>query len=172
MQRLVKTCPTCSFVEMLHLDPLHVFSDRIESENKASNQKSSGRCWIFAGLNVLRVQLMKRYKLEDFEFSQAYLFWCDKLEKANYFLENVLETLGEDRDGRVFQFLLQAPVQDGGQWDMLVALVEKYGLVPKAVFQESHHSGSSLPLNNLLTGRLRECACTLRTMHQQGVGRG
>lgn len=151
------------------VDPLHVFSHKVDAENKAANQKSSGRCWIFAALNVLRQQLVKKYKLEpDFEMSQAYLFWCDKLEKANYFLEVVLATLEEETDGRLLQFLLRAPVQDGGQWDMLVALVEKYGLMPKSVYPESHHSGNSSQLNWLLTSRLREFAWRLRAMHREG----
>jgi bleomycin hydrolase len=106
------------------LDTYHVYSDKID-EAKATNQKASGRCWIFAALNVMRLALIKRFNLEDFEFSQAYLFFFDKLEKANYFLQTVIDTLDEPIDGRVFQYLLSNPVIDGGQWDMIINLVEK-----------------------------------------------
>ena len=94
-----------------------------------TNQKSSGRCWLFAATNVFRVALMKLYNLKEFELSQAYLFYWDKLEKANYFLEQILDTVEEDLEGRLIQTLLASPVGDGGQWDMAANLVEKYGLV-------------------------------------------
>lgn len=94
-----------------------------------TNQRSSGRCWLFAATNVFRVAIMKRYNLKEFELSQAYLFYWDKLEKANYFLEQILDTVEEDLEGRLVQTLLASPVGDGGQWDMLANLVEKYGLV-------------------------------------------
>lgn len=94
-----------------------------------TNQKSSGRCWLFAATNVFRVAIMKRYNLKEFELSQAYLFYWDKLEKANYLLEQILDTVDEDLDGRLIQTLLASPVGDGGQWDMAANLVEKYGLV-------------------------------------------
>ena len=104
---------------------IHVFSDKVEVESKVTNQKSSGRCWIFAALNVLRSHMIKKYKLDEFEFSQSYLFWCDKFEKSNYFLETIMATLKEPTDSRLVQHLLGNPVQDGGQWDMLVNLIEK-----------------------------------------------
>lgn len=94
-----------------------------------TNQRSSGRCWLFATTNVLRVAVMKKHNLKEFELSQAYLFFWDKLEKANWFLEQVIETAGEDLDSRLVQELLGAPVNDGGQWDMAANLVAKYGLV-------------------------------------------
>jgi bleomycin hydrolase len=150
------------------LDTYHIFSDRLETEAKVANQKSSGRCWLFAATNILRLNVMKKYNLEEFEFSQAYLFWCDKLEKGNWFLENVLNTLDEELDGRLVQFILKDPVQDGGQWDMVVNLIEKFGLMPKGVFAESAHSGNSARLNWLITVKLREFACQLRGMHEKG----
>lgn len=85
-----------------------------------TNQKSSGRCWLFAATNVFRVAIMKRYKLKEFELSQAYLFYWDKLEKANYFLEQIMDTADEDLEGRLIQRLLAAPVAEGGQWDMVL----------------------------------------------------
>jgi Peptidase C1-like family len=94
-----------------------------------TNQRSSGRCWIFAATNVFRVAIMKKHNLSSFELSQAYLFFWDKLEKANWFLEQIVDTAGDDLDGRLVQTLLRDPVGDGGQWDMLSNLVSKYGLV-------------------------------------------
>jgi aminopeptidase C len=94
-----------------------------------TNQRSSGRCWIFAATNVFRVAIMKKHNLSSFELSQAYLFFWDKLEKANWFFEQIVDTAKEDLDGRLVQALLSDPVGDGGQWDMLSNLVAKYGLV-------------------------------------------
>ena len=94
-----------------------------------TNQRSSGRCWIFAATNVFRVAIMKKHNLSSFELSQAYLFFWDKLEKANWFFEQIIDTADEDLDGRLVQALLSDPVGDGGQWDMLANLVAKYGLV-------------------------------------------
>lgn len=94
-----------------------------------TNQRSSGRCWIFAATNVFRVAIMKKHNLSKFELSQAYLFFWDKLEKANWFLEQIIDTADEDLDGRLVQVLFRDPVGDGGQFDMLANLVSKYGLV-------------------------------------------
>ena len=98
-----------------------------------TNQHASGRCWLFASTNVFRIALMKKYNLKEFELSQAYLFFWDKLEKANYFLESILDTSSEELDGRLVQQLLSSPVGDGGQWDMAANLVAKYGLVSSAI---------------------------------------
>ena len=84
-----------------------------------TNQRSSGRCWLFAATNVFRVAIMKKYNLKEFELSQSYLFYYDKLEKSNWFLEQILDTLDEPLDGRLIQTLLADPVGDGGQWDMV-----------------------------------------------------
>ncbi|CAJ0917831.1 18729_t:CDS:2 [Entrophospora sp. SA101] len=141
------------------IDNIHAFSDKIELEGKATNQKSSGRCWLFAATNVLRLILMKKYKLEEFELSQSYLFFYDKFEKANYFLENIISLAGEDVDSRLVQYLIQDPVSDGGQWDMIINLLEKYGVVPKSVFPESFSSSSSSHLNLLFTERQILVSC-------------
>ncbi|KAJ2854805.1 bleomycin hydrolase, partial [Coemansia erecta] len=117
-----------------------VFSNKLEIDAPITDQKSSGRCWIFAGLNMLRQRMMKEHNLEELELSQPFVFFYDKLEKSNWFLENVLKTLDEDLDGRVVQYLLKDPVGDGGQWDMFVALVEKYGVVPKEAYPETYHT--------------------------------
>ena len=140
----------------------HVFSNTISKQLPVTNQKSSGRCWGFAGLNLLRLEIAKNYNLSNFEFSQNYFMFWDKLEKANYFLENILKTLDQNYDSRLMMYLLQAPVQDGGQWDMFVNLIEKYGLVPKSVMPETNHSSKSSMMNYFLTHKLRECAFILR----------
>ena len=98
-----------------------------------TNQRSSGRCWLFASTNVFRVAIMKKHNLSEFELSQKWLFYWDKLEKANYFLEMIMDTADEELDGRLVQELLKAPVNDGGQWDMVANLVTKYGLVSSGV---------------------------------------
>jgi len=147
----------------------HVFSVSLK-QGKVANQKQSGRCWMFAGLNVIRSRIMRERGMKDFELSQAYLFFYDKLEKSNYFLENILETLEEPVSGRLVSFLLQAPVGDGGQWDMLRGLIEKYGLVPKTAYPETVHSSSSREMNSCLTEKLREDACILRRKHAEGAG--
>ena len=112
------------------LTDIQTFNVKIPFEGApVTNQRSSGRCWLFATTNVLRVPIMKQYNLKEFELSQAYLFFWDKLEKANWFLEQIMETTKEDLDSRIVQELLGAPVNDGGQWDMAANLVAKYGLV-------------------------------------------
>ncbi|KFY08983.1 hypothetical protein V492_05730 [Pseudogymnoascus sp. VKM F-4246] len=146
-------------------DNQHIFNVKIPFEGgPITNQNSSGRCWIFAATNVFRVALMKRHNLEAFELSQSYLFFWDKLEKANYFLEQILDTADEDVEGRLVQRLLQSPVGDGGQWDMIVNLVNKYGLVPQVLYPDSFNASHSGTINSLLTTKLRENALTLRSL--------
>jgi len=146
----------------------HTYSHLIETP-EATNQKSSGRCWLFAGLNTLRLAAREQMKLEKFELSQAYLMFWDKLEKANYFLESILDTLDEPLDGRLVMWLLANVIPDGGQWDMFVNLVEKYGVVPKTVMPETHSSSKSGPMNAALVARLRADAAELREMHAGGA---
>ena len=145
----------------------HTFSDWIET-SRVTNQKASGRCWLFAGLNVLRLAAMEKMDLEHLELSQTYLMFWDKLEKANYFLENIIETCDQPLDGRLVAWILSDPLPDGGQWNMFVNLVRKYGVVPKFVMPETHSSSISRPMNALLAAKLREGAQTLREMHQRG----
>ncbi|KAL8779554.1 MAG: hypothetical protein Q9213_006882 [Squamulea squamosa] len=129
-----------------------------------TNQRASGRCWLFAATNVFRVAIMKRYNLKEFELSQAYLFYWDKLEKANYFLEQIVDTVDEDLEGRLIETLLGAPVGDGGQWDMVANLVEKYGLVPQSLYPDSFNASSSGTMSAILTTKLREYALELRQL--------
>ena len=132
------------------------------------NQKASGRCWLFATMNVMRFEVMKKLNLETFELSQNYMFFYDKLEKANYFLENILSTLDEPLDGRMLAYLLAMPFNDGGQWDMAVALVEKYGVVPKSVMPDTFHASSSGGMVKFLTLKAREFAKELRDGYKAG----
>ncbi|KAI9719735.1 MAG: hypothetical protein M1812_003223 [Candelaria pacifica] len=129
-----------------------------------TNQRASGRCWLFAATNVFRVAIMRRHNLKEFELSQAYLFYWDKLEKANFFLEQVLDTMDEDMEGRLMQALLSSPVGDGGQWDMVANLVNKYGLVPQSVYPDSYNAMNSRYMDALVTTKLREDALKLRTL--------
>ncbi|KAF2642752.1 bleomycin hydrolase [Massarina eburnea CBS 473.64] len=129
-----------------------------------TNQASSGRCWLFASTNVFRIAIMKKYRLSEFQLSQSYLFYWDKLEKANFFLENILDTVGEDIDSRLVQSLLAAPVSDGGQWDMVANLVGKYGLVPQSLYPDSFNATNSSTMNRIITTKLREDAIRLRTI--------
>lgn len=144
-------------------DKVNEFSDKIELEGSpVTNQNSSGRCWIFASSNVLRVGIQKAYKIENFELSQAYLFFYDKLEKSNFFLQNIIETLDEPLDSRILSTLLGDVVSDGGQWDMIVNLVSKYGVAPKSVYPDSFNAISSSQVNYFLVNKLREYGLALR----------
>ena len=135
------------------------FNHNLDPEVKITNQKSSGRCWMFAGLNVMRHYLMREFNLpKDFEFSQSYLFFYDKLERANFFLNSVIDNRSKPSDDRLLQHLFDDPICDGGQWDMFVNLVKKYGVVPKTAYAESFHSSSSSRMNWVLTWKLRQYA--------------
>ncbi|KAB7500541.1 Protein regulator of cytokinesis 1 [Armadillidium nasatum] len=137
----------------------HVFTHKVESEGKpVTHQKSTGRCWIFASLNAMRIPFMKSLNIEEFEFSQAYLFFWDKIERCNYFLNKIVECIrkNEEIEGRLISYLLKEPTCDGGQWDMIVNLITKYGVMPKKCFLESYSAENSLRLNRILETKLRE----------------
>lgn len=141
----------------------HVFNIELDFKTgPITNQKSSGRCWLFATTNVLRYSVMKKLKMEDFQLSQAYLFFWDKLNKANYYLELMIELADLDVEDRLISHLSKDLISDGGQWDMAVNLLETYGAVPQAVYPESLHSSLSGPINTLLKTKLREHALILR----------
>lgn len=146
----------------------HTYSHLVKA-GAATSQNKSGRCWMFAGLNLFRIAAAEKMGLEDFELSQNYLFLWDKLEKSNYFLENILDTLNEPTDGRLISYLMQAPIQDGGQWDMFVNLVKKYGVVPKEAMPETESSSSSHYMCDSITNKLREYAVRLRRAHREGA---
>ena len=151
-----------------HVDNTPVFSLDL-TKDKVTNQKASGRCWMFAALNTFRHRLFNNFKLEEFELSQSYTFFWDKYEKANYFHENILKTAGEPVTSRNVAFLLQTPQQDGGQWDMIVSIFKKYGVVPKSVMPESFSSSASSDLNKYLNKKLRQDAKVLRDLVARGA---
>lgn len=148
---------------------INVFNNKIELEGAPiTSQKASGRCWLFAATNVLRVKIMKKYNLKEFQFSQSFLFFYDKLEKANYFLEQILNSVDEDVESRLVQHLLTDPICDGGQYDMFINIVEKYGLIPIDSFPDVFSSTASRKLNFMITTKLREYAEILREAVQNG----
>jgi bleomycin hydrolase len=144
------------------------FSNLIESPD-ATNQERSGRCWLFSGLSILALEAMKKLNLKTFELSEIYQMFWDKLEKANYFLENIIETKEEPLNGRLVSSLLSDPISDGGQWNMFVNLIKKYGVMPKTSMPETANSNNSEPMNVLLSMKLREYAKVLREMNEQGA---
>lgn len=127
-----------------------------------TNQARSGRCWLFAGLNVLRPVVIKKYKLDNFEFSFNYLFFYDKLEKANLFLESMIKLAKKPVTDREVSFLLKTPCGDGGQWNMVVDLAKKYGLVPLYVMPETEQSHNTRYMNRVISRLLRKGAGTIR----------
>ena len=138
---------------------------------KAANQKSSGRCWLFAATNVLREHLGKKLGLEQFELSQSYLAFWDKFERCNYFFEAVLETAGLPLTDRTVNYILSdGGVSDGGQWDMFAALVRKYGVVPKHAMPETHQSSNTRSMNAVLRRFLHKHALALRRQAESGAG--
>jgi bleomycin hydrolase len=136
---------------------------------KVTNQERSGRCWLFAGLNLLRAGVMKKAGLKDFEFSQNYVMFWDKIERANYFLEAIIETAGRDVDDRTVAYLLDTVAGDGGQWNMFVAIVSKHGLVPKAFMPETQSSSNTARMNSVLRNLLRQGAKSVREACGRGV---
>ena len=148
----------------------HTFSHHLD-EWEVTNQKASGRCWLFAGLNLIRPGAMKKMNLKKFEFSQNYAMFWDKLERANYFLEQILATADRELDDRVVAFLLSGPIDDGGQWNMFVNIVQKHGLVPKSAMPETQSSSNTRKMNSALLNVLREGAATLRDLSEQGANR-
>ncbi len=137
---------------------------------KVTAQKGSGRCWIFAALNTMRQAIMEKLNLETLELSQNYTFFYDQLEKSHYFLCAMIETAGESLESRIVHHLLHNPLADGGQWDMLRNVVEKYGVVPKDAMPESFHSSNTRRMNKFVTLKLREGAARIREAFAAGKG--
>ena len=145
-------------------DDTPVFSIDLATGDVA-DQKQSGRCWMFAALNTMRHEMQQKFNLPDnFELSQSYAFFWDKFEKANWFYENIINTAQLPLGDRKVAWLLETPQQDGGQWDMLCALIEKYGVVPKTAMPESYNSSRSNEINAVLNNQLRHDAVILRKL--------
>ena len=143
------------------------FSTKLD-EWKATNQKSSGRCWLFATLNLFRPGTMKKMNVKEFEFSQAHIHFWDKFERSNHFLEAIIETSGRPIDDRTIHFLLSDPIGDGGQWNMAMNLIRKHGLVPKSAYPESNSSSSTRWMNSILKDILRSSASEIRGILDSG----
>lgn len=136
---------------------------------KVSNQKHSGRCWLFSTLNTIRHQFAAKYNVKDFELSQSYLFFWDKVERANIFYDNILRTADKPLDDREVAFYLSRPGDDGGQWAMGAALVQKYGVVPASAMPESFNTNDTTGFAATLDLKLRKDALTLRQLVATGA---
>ena len=147
----------------------HHFSVEIPTMS-ATNQKSSGRCWMFAALNVLRERVAAKTGMEQFELSQSYCAFWDKFERVNYFYDCILDTADLPADDRTVTYLLQTGVHDGGQWDMFVNIVKKYGVVPKHAMPETFQSSATGSMNRLLNTNLKTGAAALRNLCREGAG--
>ncbi len=142
-------------------------SHRVKTKG-ITDQKSSGRCWLYTGLNVIRPQVIEKYDMEGFELSQTYPFFWDQLEKANLFLEGIIESADKPMDDEFVEWLLKNPIGDGGQWTGVVDLVEKYGLVPSEIMPDPKNAESTGWMSRLLRRKLREQALDLRLMKADG----
>ncbi len=147
---------------------IHQYSLRLKNRGITS-QKSSGRCWMFAALNCLRFKVIQDLDLDEFELSQNYLHFYDKLEKVNSFFENIYATLEEPLEGRLMEYLLRQPMQDGGQWDMISGLIQKYGVVPKYAMPETVSSSGTMETNKIVTEKLRGYAAQIRREYAAGA---
>jgi len=125
-----------------------------KKELKATNQGHSGRCWMYAGLNVFRHAIINGMGIDNFEFSETYLFFYDKLERADSFLRWHMDHLDRKPGDRDFEFVITNTLQDGGWWHMFVGLVKKYGLIPKDAMKETYHSGDSEDMNSIIVEKL------------------
>ena len=139
----------------------HYFKYRVDVKG-ITDQKQSGRCWMFTSMNVLRPSIMKRYNLDEFDFSHSYLYFWDILEKANLFLENVIVTASSPMDDREVTHYFSAPVDDGGVWNLYYNLAGKYGVVPASVMPETPHSENTAQMLSLINEKLRREGYLLR----------
>ena len=137
------------------------FSDMVKTKG-ITDQKSSGRCWLFTGLNVLRAKMITKHDLQDFEFSQNYLSFYDLLEKSNLFLQGIIDTRSLPLDDRKVEWLLKSPIGDGGQFTGVSNLITKYGAVPKSAMAETYQSNNTRDMRMILSLKLREFALKLR----------
>lgn len=144
------------------------FSHKIATKG-ITNQKSSGRCWMFAGFNAMRPKVIRDHRLEDFEFSTSYLQFWDKLEKSNLYLEDVIELRDADRLDREWSLINEWMVGDGGWWNYVTGLIEKYGVVPVSVMPETKSSENTRSMNTVLERLLRTQASALLKAHEGGA---
>lgn len=144
------------------------FSDRVKTKG-ITDQKSSGRCWLFTGLNVLRAKMIDKYELPGMEFSQSYLFFYDQLEKSNLFLQGVIDTKDLPFEDRKVDWLFSNPLSDGGQFTGVSNLIMKYGVVPSDAMPETYQADNTSQMAMLLKLKLREDGLALRQTYEDGV---
>ena len=144
------------------------FSNRVTTRG-ITDQKSSGRCWLFTGLNVMRAKAIDKYHLGSFEFSQTYPFFFDQLEKANLFLQGIIDTSDKPMNDKMVEWLFRNPLSDGGTFTGVADIVSKYGLVPKDVMPETNSSENTSRMAGLITLKLREQGIQLRDMAAKGA---
>ncbi len=140
----------------------NIFEKSIDIESKTTDQMNSGRCWIFAFLNIIRLPMIKKYKLENFEFSQNYLFFYDKIEKANFFINFIIKNKHTDINSNKLIHMLDKLTDDGGTWNTFVSLIEKYGIIPKTNMDDHFHSKNTKELTNFYNSYLRRAARLIR----------
>ncbi|MFV0330815.1 MAG: aminopeptidase C [Dysgonomonas sp.] len=145
----------------------HYFKYRVNVKG-ITDQKSSGRCWMFTSMNVLRPSIMEKYNLGEFDFSHNYLYFWDIFEKANLFLENIIGTSKEPIDDRTVEYLFKSPVSDGGVWNLYYNLGEKYGVIPQEVMPETAHSNNTRQMIGLVNEKLRAGGYNLRELAAGG----
>ena len=150
-------------------DAAHYFSNVLDDWS-VTNQARSGRCWMFAGLNLFRSEARDILNLKEFEYSQNYVMFWDKLERCNFLLEAIIETADRPIDDRTVAFLLQSSINDGGQWDMFVSLINKHGVVPKEVMPETESSSNSARMNFILNYQVRQGAMAIRECYASEQG--
>ncbi|XP_036370871.1 bleomycin hydrolase isoform X1 [Octopus sinensis] len=153
------------------LDVNHVFNVKVEEAKPVTHQRASGRCWIFAALNQMRIPFMEKFEVPEFEFSQAYLFFWDKLERSNFILDAFIDCArnGNTAGSRVVDHLLVNASDDGGQWDMLVNLISKYGIVPKNIYPDTVSCEASRYLVSIISHKMREYCKILQENVVKGV---
>lgn len=145
----------------------HFFKYRVNVKG-ITNQQSSGRCWMFTSMNVIRPQVMEKYDLGQFDFSHNYLYFWDIFEKSNLFLENIISTVNKPMDDREVTEYFKSPVGDGGVWNLYYNAAQKYGVVPQEVMPETAHSNNTSQMTGIINEKLRLGGYTLREMAAQG----
>lgn len=150
----------------LELD--NYFSDEVENIG-ITDQKSSGRCWLFTGLNVMRNQMIRENNMGNFELSQVYPFFYDQLEKSNLFLQGIIDTRKQAMDDKMVEWLFKHPLSDGGQFTGIADIISKYGIVPSGVMKETASSNATRTMSHLLKLKLREDALSLRKQAAEGA---
>ncbi|MGA9753213.1 MAG: C1 family peptidase [Acidobacteriota bacterium] len=146
-----------------------LFTHVIKNPGSITNQERSGRCWLFAGLNILRPEVMNKFNMKDFTLSQAYEDFWDKVERANRALDLAVALSNEPLDSRKNMHLLKSPMDDGGDWNYVLALIDKYGVVPQNVMPDTYSASHTGQMNKLLGTEVRKGVLALRAASREGA---